>query len=247
MARLINWRKSKRPSHVLSRKLVIFLNMRNEILNSQRFSFGNSLFYLEELEQHLCFKYLPQIAFESVEERDEIYAKGVAQFQADRVKKEAIELGEKFCKEIEKGWIASTSIRLVSEQVGYGLFAHEFICKDSFVGEYTGIVRKNDRRYTEPLNNYCYEYPVPDHIGRSYVIDATQGNLTRFINHSYQPNLKPVHAFWKGFYHLIFLAVADIKVGEQLSYDYGHRYWHVRSAPQSLESVCARITRSIVR
>jgi len=59
-------------------------------------------------------------------------------------------------------------------------------------------VRENNRRYFEPLNNYCYEYPVPDSIGRSFVIDATQGNLTRFINHSYEPNLKPKYAFLKG-------------------------------------------------
>jgi hypothetical protein len=209
--------------------------MRNEILLIQQITFGNALLSCEELEKHLHFKYLSQIAFESVEEREEVYVKGMAQLRTGQVKKEAIELGEKFYQEIETGWIPAVSVRKVNEQVGNGLFVERPISAGAFVGEYTGIVRKNDRRYTEPLNNYCYEYPVPDHIGRSYVIDATQGNLTRFINHSYQPNLKPVHVFWKGFYHLIFLALVDIEVGEQLSYDYGHSYWHVRSAPLSLE------------
>ena len=103
--------------------------------------------------------------------------------------------------------------------------------KGQFLGEYTGIVRKNDRRYVEPLNNYCYEYPVPDSIGRSHVIDATQGNFARFINHSSKPNLKPEYAFFDGFFHLIFITNRAIKLGEPLSYNYGSTYWYLRGLP----------------
>ena len=102
------------------------------------------------------------------------------------------------------------------------------------MGEYTGIVRENVRIYFAPLNNYCYEYPVPDALGRSFVIDATRGNFTRFINHSRAPNLKPVYAFFDGFYHLIFLSLKEIQKGEQLSYDYGRNYWLLRSDPEEL-------------
>lgn len=121
-----------------------------------------------------------------------------------------------------------------NDDVGYGLYAEQAIEKDSYLGEYTGIVRKNDRRYLEPLNNYCYEYPIQDEIGRNYVIDATSGNATRFINHSSSPNLKPVYAFIDGFYHLIFLALDRIERGTQLSYDYGTNYWYLRNPPLSI-------------
>jgi SET domain-containing protein len=67
------------------------------------------------------------------------------------------------------------------------------------------------------------------------VIDATKGNLTRFINHSIHPNLKPIHVFYEGFYHLIFLALRRIEKGTQLSYDYGKNYWYIREKPVELE------------
>jgi uncharacterized protein len=75
---------------------------------------------------------------------------------------------------------------------------------------------------------------VPDSLGRSFVIDATQGNLTRFINHSFTPNLRPVHVYYAGFYHLIFLAMQRIEKGTQLSYSYGKNYWYLRGKPAEL-------------
>ena len=123
-------------------------------------------------------------------------------------------------------------MRWIDEDVGYGLYAEEAIEAGEYVGEYTGTVRRNDRRYFEPLNNYCYEYPVLDEIGRSFVIDATRGNATRFINHSFDPNLKPIHVFVEGFYHLIFIAIKRIEKGYQLAYDYGVNYWYVRNPPK---------------
>lgn len=174
------------------------------------------------------------LAFETPEARAEILAGGIAKWKRGEISNEAIELGARFIHHIETAFIRSVSVRWINDEVGQGLFVEEDLEAGSYVGEYTGVVRKNDRRYFEPLNNYCYEYPVPDDIGRSYVIDATQGNLTRFINHSFTPNLKPMHVFYEGFYHLIFLALERIEKGRQLSYDYGKNYWYIRKAPQVL-------------
>jgi SET domain-containing protein len=91
------------------------------------------------------------------------------------------------------------------------------------------LLRKNNQ-YT--LNNYLYEYPIPDEIGRSHVIDATSGSLMRFVNHhSAQPNLKPLYAFSGSLYHLILVTQRRVAKGEQLTYDYGQNYWYVRSPP----------------
>ena len=62
-----------------------------------------------------------------------------------------------------------------------------------------------------------------------FVIDAEKGgNLTRFINHSDQPNLEPIGVFWKGSLHIILRSLKKIQKGEQLTYDYGADYWSRR-------------------
>lgn len=180
------------------------------------------------------FDYLPQIAFESEEAKRNVLARGLAKLQRGEVSEEALLLGTKYKSQIEADYAPCVSVRYINEQVGHGAFAEERVKKGSFVGEYTGLVRENNRRYFAPLNNYCYEYPVADSIGRSFVIDATQGNFTRFINHSSKPNLKGFYAFFDGFYHAIFLSLRAIAKGEQLTYDYGANYWYIRDRPEEL-------------
>lgn len=180
------------------------------------------------------FHYLPQIAFQSEQEKQEILSRGLLELKKGTIPQQAIQRGQKYRGLIENSFEPKVAIRYINENVGYGAFAEEPLKARQYIGEYTGIVRENLRNYFAPLNNYCYEYPIPDPIGRSYVIDATQGNFTRFINHSDSPNLKPLYAFLDGFYHLIFLAMRPIAPGEQLSYAYGSRYWYLRSPPEKL-------------
>lgn len=174
------------------------------------------------------------IGFESAEDEAEIRRRGAEKYTAGLVTKKAIALGKKYAPLIEKSYMPKVSAQWLNEDIGHGLFAEEIIAKGSYVGEYTGIVRRNDRRYFEPQNNYCYEYPVEDEIGRPFVIDATNGCFTRLINHSTKPNLQPTYAFYDNFYHLIFVAKKEIQIGEQLSYNYGKNYWYTREPPKSL-------------
>lgn len=194
--------------------------------------FPDGKFYtLEELQSLLNFQYAPHNTFESVEAQEELKHRGIAKFHNQGVSQEAQELGSRWIEKIRSAYIPAVSIRWLDENLGYGLFAEEVLEEGAYVGEYTGFVRENDRRYFEPLNNYCYEYPISDDSGKHHVIDATAGNLTRFINHSYTPNLKPLHVFYEGFYHLIFLAIQRIEKGSQLSYNYGKNYWYIRQEP----------------
>jgi SET domain-containing protein len=174
-------------------------------------------------------------AHNTFENKRRIKALGAAKLKNGQVHEEALLLGERFLPQIQSAYMPKVSVRWISDAIGHGLFAECDLPEGAYVGEYTGHVRKNDQRYFQPLNNYCYEYPVPDELGRSYVIDATNGNLTRYINHSFTPNLRPVHAFANGFYHLIFLTLTAIPAGTQLCYDYGQNYWYVRDRPQPLE------------
>lgn len=196
-----------------------------------RVLFDGKSYPLAELERELGFRFLPQIGFRSPEEREEILQRGL---QKPDVKPLELEQGARFRREIEASTLPNVSIRSVSEKVGYGLFAEERIKPGAYVGEYTGIVHRNNNRYLEPLNDYCYKYPVDDHLGIPYVINARQGHLTRFINHSEKPNLKPTYAYCDGLYHLIFLAISEISPGDQLFYHYGANYWSLRSRPEPI-------------
>lgn len=159
--------------------------------------------------------------FESDEEKERI--------RTDEAPPEAIQIGEKYRHEIISGYMPSVSVKRISEQVGDGLFAEEDIPKGAYVGEYTGQIRMNYSLCA--ISDYCFRYPVLDHLGRNYVIDAINGNLTRYINHSYKPNLNPVYAFVDGYYYLIFLAIDSIPKGTQLTFNYGQGYWHLRGQP----------------
>ncbi len=176
----------------------------------------------------------PRIYFTSADERKEIRRRGLAHLKQGKVPKTALLLGEKYKHLIGQDISPEVEIRWCSEEVGHGVFTQNLIAPDQYIGEYIGLVRQNIRFYFTPLNNYCFEYPIPDATGRHYVIDATDGNFTRFINHSNQPNLRAIHVFVDGFYHLIFLSARAIQAQEQLSYDYGPNYWALRSPPQPL-------------
>jgi SET domain-containing protein len=191
----------------------------------------------ENLEKKYKFKYLSKNIYESDIEKNEIYQKGIDKFKKNLVLGKEIDLGKRFQKQIKLGYIASSYVKFLEqgENVGAGLFFKEDVEKGSFIGEYTGEVRKNNRRYFEPINNYCYEYPVTDSLNRSYVVDATNGNLTRFINHSNLANLDPKYAYLDGCYHIIFIAKRKIFKDEQAFYDYGKNYWLIRSKPKNLQ------------
>lgn len=186
---------------------------------------------IQSLEKRYHFQFLPAIAFECEESRMDIFDRGMLEWKNGRIQKMAISLGKKYRSLIEANYFAPSRIKWMGRRVGYGLFATEKNKKGQLIGEYAGIVRRNDRRYFEPLNHYCFEYPIPDSVGRSHVIDATKGNLARFINHSSHPNLKPVHVFIDGFFHVVLISIRDIEAGEHLAYDYGANYWYVRSPP----------------
>jgi SET domain-containing protein len=123
-------------------------------------------------------------------------------------------------------------IKRVNPLVGYGVFAVKNIPELSFIGEYTGIVRKR-RFWGEFSNDYVFSYSIgPDDT--PWVIDAKEkGNFTRFINHSYEPNLTSRWIIFDGIAHIILFANRLIREGEQLTYDYGPKYWKKRSFPES--------------
>ena len=192
---------------------------------------------MRALEKKFQFKYLTKSVFESEEKQSDLLLRGKLALEEGKIAKSAIAMGEMYRTQIELHYFPKVHVYCIDAQIGCGLFADEKVFSHQYVGEYTGLVRENNRRYCGGLNNYCYEYPIADDLGRSHVIDATDGSYARFINHSSKPNLKPTYAFIDGLYHLIFIALRDIDLGEQFCYDYGPSYWYIRSAPLPLTAL----------
>lgn len=102
-----------------------------------------------------------------------------------------------------------------------GVFADEFIPKGTKIIEYTGEkidMEEADRR--EKINDLTattYIFILDD----QYCIDgAVGGNVSKYINHSCDPNLE-VDVIDNKIY---FFALKDIQAGEELSYDYAYEY-----------------------
>lgn len=123
-----------------------------------------------------------------------------------------------------------TYIKWVNPLIGYGLFAGEDIVQYGLIGEYTGVIRKRSHKL-DRYNHYIFGYVTGDE-DTPFVIDAEkQGNHTRFINHSDDPNLQSTWLITQGICHIVFVARYKIPKDTQLTYDYGPTYWTKRSSP----------------
>ncbi len=134
-------------------------------------------------------------------------------------------------EKIKSGYVCESTIKWISDQMGYGLFTDRFIRKGEFIGEYVGLLLIR-QIISKIEGNYCMRYPKLSFGLSYYTVDAERiGNETRFINHNYVPNVKPDSALEKGFSHCVMIALRDIEAGEQLTYDYGEDYWRHRNPP----------------
>ncbi|KAI5704834.1 hypothetical protein M8J75_009263 [Diaphorina citri] len=113
-----------------------------------------------------------------------------------------------------------------TEMKGFGLRALEDIPADTFLFEYVGEVvdtREFHRRalgYSQDNNRHYYFMSLrPDAI-----IDATmKGNISRFINHSCDPNSETQKWTVDGELRIGFFSRKNIKQGEELTFDYQYQ------------------------
>ncbi|MEL7431134.1 MAG: SET domain-containing protein-lysine N-methyltransferase [Chlamydiota bacterium] len=152
---------------------------------------------------------------------------------AGHISREQKWLGAFFHQEIVEQRLPPLSIHWI-EHLEFGVFAEEGLLQNTFVGEYTGSLRKKSRKNDEK-NGYGFEYVIGDRE-TNYTIDAKDyGNHTRFINHAQEGNCVSKLIFHEGIMRVILVTARDIQKGEQLTYDYGAEYWENReesSVPQ---------------
>jgi hypothetical protein len=123
------------------------------------------------------------------------------------------------------------TIQWIDAKIGYGVWTNRDIPEHAYIGEYTGILRKR-AFWGRWKNKYCFDYDIGEGRKSSYVIDAQDfANHTRFINHSFEPNVEPASVYCDGLLHVIIYAHRAIAAGTQLCYDYGDDYWKKRDTP----------------
>lgn len=104
---------------------------------------------------------------------------------------------------------------------GLGLFAGEDLPKGACLIEYKGRLISEKEEYTSK-SKYLFE------INSKKTIDGTaRTNTARYINHSCRPNAEI--EIKKG--RIFVMAKRQIKLGEEINYDYGEEYWDEHIKP----------------
>jgi len=170
-------------------------------------------------------EFLAQPVFESAQVLEEVFSYTAKAKNDDAITNDRIWLGVYFDKEIQLGIHPKVTVRWISPEIGYGVFAAERILPCSCVGEYTGILQERKSKHVCE-SNYAFRYTAWPMGKRPYVIDSeNMGNFTRFVNHSDNPNTQLVCTYWRGMPRLIFISLKEIAEGEQLTFDYGKTFW----------------------
>ena len=139
-------------------------------------------------------------------------------------------LPRKYRKELKDNYEALTCIQHLSEEIGYGAFAEQDIAQNEVVAEYTGIIRYLPGATVANVDSgYMWNY-TPNTL--VWFVDAKKaGNVTRFINHSYYPNIKIECVRYHNKAHTMYIARRKISKGEQLLANYGYYYWGNKKIP----------------
>ncbi len=143
-------------------------------------------------------------------------------------------LGAYYAPGLEGKIALDLTIRWIDGIIGYGVWTNREIPPHMYIGEYAGVLRR--RRWWGRWDNlYCFDYAIGERRSSSFVIDAQDAsNHTRFMNHSFDPNVEPISVDYRGQIHVIFRTKKKIAAGAQLCYDYGEEYWERRSKPAFL-------------
>ena len=146
-------------------------------------------------------------------------------------KKELLHLYGEPSQHSSPAGLPSLSLRWIDDRIGWGVFAERDFQALEFITEYSGLVRKRTKQ--DCKNAYCFEYPIKAGKISPYVIDAQDmGGISRYVNHSEEPNLTSLSVHLEGFNHIILYSIKPIPKGTQLCYDYGPGYWRARPKPR---------------
>lgn len=142
------------------------------------------------------------------------------------------EIAVRYREDIEKCRMAPVYIRQIDQKLGYGVFAAEAIAKDTFIGEYTGVVQVPASDAGQEMHEGGYESDFswyyldqPEGAPELEINGRLEGNEMRFVNHSNNFNVDVEHTLIQGQWIIFFKAARTIQKDEQLLISYGEEYW----------------------
>lgn len=110
-----------------------------------------------------------------------------------------------------------------TEKKGFGLMADSEILPGQFIMEYVGEVL-NTKQFEKRANIYSQDHNKHYYfmaLRSDAIIDATQkGNISRFINHSCDPNAETQKWTVNGELRIGFFSTRQILPGEEITFDY---------------------------
>ena len=118
-----------------------------------------------------------------------------------------------------------------TEWKGFGIRALAPLPRDTFLMEYVGEVldnkqfRKRARQYAREEVQHFYFMA----LSKEFYVDATsRGNISRFINHSCNPNSETQKWTVNGELRVGFFTTREVQPGEELTFDYKYeRYGNI--------------------
>ncbi len=177
---------------------------------------------LEEIEHYFKITYRPFLTFPSQELFNWTLGQCPYLLRNARLAEENHALFKLHQHALDTAYLVPMSIRWINPIKCYGAFAEETLEQGEFIAEYTGLVRRLSRLNKE-TNPYCFHYPTRFWSFHYVAIDAEkQGNLSRFFNHSNEPNLQPHCLVDCNLLHTVFVAKRTIARGEELTFNYGY-------------------------
>lgn len=134
-------------------------------------------------------------------------------------------------KVVQKGRTLSLQI-FMTEHCGFGVRAMQNISRGQFIDIYLGELLtdkelgKRESAAEEDTPSYAMSLDmfITDEKAAFQVDGANFGSLTRFVNHSCEPNTKTIPVVLaddtKHIYHVAFFAIKDIAKGNEITIDY---------------------------
>jgi len=143
------------------------------------------------------------------------------------------ELNARYSQLVLHGYHAPVYLQHVNQVVNYRVFAGRDFEPGEMIAEYAGKIIKYSHLLDGKGRDYAWNY-----VDDRFAIDGYQsGNYTRFVNHSYRPNLRWEFVWANNCWHLIYIVDKPIKKDEQLFISYGWKYWVARGIdPDELNS-----------
>ncbi|XP_056146251.1 histone-lysine N-methyltransferase EHMT1 isoform X2 [Lampris incognitus] len=120
---------------------------------------------------------------------------------------------------------------------GWGVRTLQDIPMGAFICEYVGEIIPEQEMRMRQNDNYLFGL---SNKKDEYFIDACfYGNISRFINHSCEPNIFTCRVFTTHqdirFPHIAFFSYRKIKAGEELGFNYGEEFWNIKGKTISCE------------